>query len=228
MTRGTRAARQVGRAGLAGLAAVALLTGCAQPSDTAAAPVGQESAPTAAPAPTATPAPGSALEAFGAAAPLTQAPQPRQVAAVAAPTTVRIPSIGVESALTDLGVAADGTIEVPADYDVAGWFTEGPAPGARGPAVILGHVDSRSGPAVFAEVDTLGAGDLIEVDRADGSTVAFRVERLEQVPKDQFPSAAVYGPVPGPALRLITCGGQFDGSTGHYRDNVVVFAAPVV
>ncbi len=219
MTPATRAARSLGT----GLIAVALLAGCASSGTVAAeataTPAVQDDA--------ATPPAGSALEAFGTAAPLTAAPPVPDEVEVAPPTTVRIPGIDVESALTDLGVAADGTVEVPSDYGVAGWFTDGPRPGARGPAVILGHVDSRSGPAVFAEVDTLVAGDRIEVDRADGSTVVFQVDRLEQVPKDEFPSAAVYGPVPGPVLRLITCGGEFDTATGHYRDNVVVFASPV-
>ncbi len=224
----------VGAAVLAGLVVVGVLavTGDAGASRTAPTPT----APTpTAPTPTASssgpladgPAPGSALEAFGEAPLLDSAPEQEAAAPVAEPTAVRVPSLGISSELTDLGVAADGTVEVPADYDLAGWFTGGPRPGQRGPAVILGHVDSRSGPAVFAEVDQLVAGDLIEVDRADGSTAVFRVDRLEQVPKDQFPSDAVYGPVPEPALRLITCGGEFDSASGHYRDNVVVFASPV-
>lgn len=171
-------------------------------------------------------APGSALEAFGPAPLPDGAPEPVAQAQVAEPTAVRVPSLGISSALVDLGVATDGSVEVPADFDVAGWFTDGPKPGERGPAVILGHVDSRSGPAVFAQVDQMRPGDVIEVDRADGSTVRFRVDRLEQVPKDEFPSAAVYGPVPEPALRLITCGGEFDAAAGHYRDNVVVYAVP--
>lgn len=199
-------------------AAVLAVGGCGAAEPTSVA------TPTPPPAPA--PAPGSALEAFGS-APLPEgAPEAVEQAQVAEPTAVRVPSLGITSALVDLGVAADGTVEVPSDYDVAGWFTEGPRPGERGPAVILGHVDSRSGPAVFAQVDRMQPGDVIEVDRADGSTVRFRVDRLEQVPKDEFPSAAVYGPVPEPALRLITCGGEFDAAVGHYRDNVVVYAVP--
>lgn len=199
--------------------AVLAVAGCgaSEPTSVAATPT---------PPPASAPAPGSALEAFGS-APLPEgAPEAVEQAQVAEPTAVRVPSLGITSALVDLGVATDGTVEVPSDYDVAGWFTEGPRPGERGPAVILGHVDSRSGPAVFAQVDQMQPGDVIEVDRADGSTVRFRVDRLEQVPKDEFPSAAVYGPVPEPALRLITCGGEFDAAAGHYRDNVVVYAVP--
>jgi hypothetical protein len=218
-----RALLTLGAAILVGLVVTGVLVVTAGAGTTS----GAVSAPEPERAPTTGPAPGSALEAFGEAPLPDSAPAQEAEAEVAEPTTVRVPSLGIRSRLTDLGVAADGTVEVPADYDLAGWFTGGPRPGQRGPAVILGHVDSRSGPAVFAEVDQLVPGDVIEVDRADGSTVAFHVDRLEQVPKDQFPSAAVYGPVPGPALRLITCGGEFDAATGHYRDNVVVFASPV-
>lgn len=141
------------------------------------------------------------------------------------PVQVSIPAIGVSSSLVDLGIARDGTLEVPVDYDQAGWLAEGPAPGERGPAVIAGHVDSKAGPAVFAELDRLEVGDTIDVTLADGSTITFTVDGSQRVAKDAFPTADVYGPVPGPVLRLITCGGTFDRGTGHYVDNVVVYAS---
>lgn len=141
------------------------------------------------------------------------------------PVEVSIPAIGVSSSLVDLGIARDGTLEVPVDYDQAGWLAEGPAPGERGPAVIAGHVDSKAGPAVFAELDRLEVGDTIDVTRADGSTLTFTVDGSQQVAKDAFPTADVYGPVPGAVLRLITCGGNFDRGTGHYVDNIVVYAS---
>lgn len=143
-------------------------------------------------------------------------------AAVGEPTSVSIPSIGVSSDLVPLGVAADGTAEVPADPQRAGWFTAGPRPGQPGPAVISGHVDTRDGPAVFARLSQLAPGDEVEVASETG-TRTFVVDRAQQVAKDAFPTDSVYGPAPGRQLRLITCGGEFDRGTGHYVDNVVVY-----
>jgi hypothetical protein len=94
--------------------------------------------------------------------------------------------------------------------------------------VLLGHVDSTSGPAVFYRLATLKAGAAVLVDRADGTTERFRVSGQIQVAKSQFPADLVYGPTLAPFLRLVTCGGTFDHKTGHYRDNVVVSAVPQV
>ncbi|NYF54314.1 sortase domain-containing protein [Micromonospora purpureochromogenes] len=89
--------------------------------------------------------------------------------------------------------------------------------------MIAGHLDSRRGPAVFARLGELRAGDRIEVWRG-GQRLAFRVTGSLRTRKDAFPTATVYGPTPGSELRLVTCGGAFDRRSGHYRDNVVVFA----
>jgi sortase (surface protein transpeptidase) len=107
---------------------------------------------------------------------------------------------------------------------VAGWYAGGTRPGDPGSAVILGHVDSKSGPAVFYRLGELRRGDGVTIRRADGSSVRFVVQRTEQYPKRRFPTDAVYYPTLTPALRLVTCGGQFDYATGHYRSNVIVFA----
>ena len=143
---------------------------------------------------------------------------------VPAPTRVRIPTIGVDSGLVDLGVDDERRLVPPEDFATAGWFTGGPAPGAPGPAVIAGHVDSYRGPAVFFELADLAPGDEVLVDRADGSTERFEVQSVDRYPKDEFPTDRVYGPTPQPELRLITCGGQFDPEERSYRDNVVVSA----
>lgn len=143
---------------------------------------------------------------------------------VADPVRIEIPSLGVTSALEELGRNADGTVEVPGDWDTAGWYTGGAKPGQVGSSVILGHVDSKAGPAVFAEVHDLPAGAEIRIERADGTVATFVVERVEQHPKDDFPTADVYYPTLEPLLRLVTCGGSFDRDWGHYRDNVIVFA----
>ncbi|MDT7579731.1 MAG: hypothetical protein QOK35_995, partial [Pseudonocardiales bacterium] len=145
---------------------------------------------------------------------------------VAEPVRLRIPAAGVDTPLVRLGRAPDGSIEVPARFDEAGWFAEGPRPGQPGPAVVLGHVDSRTGPAMFYRVAALPRGAQIVVDRADGSTVAFRVSGTQRVPKVEFPTDLVYGPTLEPSLRLVTCGGSFDRATGTYRDNVIVYADP--
>jgi hypothetical protein len=151
-------------------------------------------------------------------------PQRVAVAGGAGPLRLVIPAIGVATPLVRLGLEADGTMAVPGDFGRAGWFADGPAPGEVGPAVIAGHVDSRTGPAVFYRLRELRAGDAVLVDRADGTRLRFVVERSASFPKARFPTAAVFGPVPSAALRLVTCTGDFDRVRGSYRDNLVVFA----
>jgi Sortase domain len=140
------------------------------------------------------------------------------------PVHLTIAALGVSSDLEHLAVRPDGTLAPPTDFERAGWFAGGVEPGQPGPAVIAGHVDSRAGPAVFQALGDLTPGDGIEVTRADGSTVSFRVTEVTEHAKAEFPTEVVYGPVPGSELRLITCSGPFDEGTGHYVDNLVVFA----
>lgn len=137
--------------------------------------------------------------------------------------TLEIPSIEVSTSLVSLGLNEDRTMQVPSNFSQAGWYRYGPVPGRPGPAVIAGHVDSRSGPAVFYRLSELEAGDEVHVHAADGTTT-FVVQRIEQHPKDAFPHAQVYGETPGPELRLITCGGVFDRSQRAHRDNLIVYA----
>ena len=143
-------------------------------------------------------------------------------------TEVRLPTLGVDSTLVDLDVGADGVLQPPADPNVAGWYRRGAAPGEQGPAVIAGHVDSQQGPAVFSRLDRLAPGDPVEVARSDGKAFDYRVVSVESHAKAAFPTALVYGPAPGPVLRLVTCGGVFDPRSRHYRDNVVVTAVPAL
>jgi sortase family protein len=142
----------------------------------------------------------------------------------ARPVWLSVPAIGVRTRLVDLGLNRNGTLQVPTSTSVAGWFTGSPRPGAVGPAVIAGHVDSRTGPAVFFWLRTLRPGERIYVGRADGTLAVFTVTRVRMYSKYEFPTAAVYGSVPDAELRLITCGGIFDGPLGSYLSNVVVFA----
>jgi sortase (surface protein transpeptidase) len=148
----------------------------------------------------------------------------RDYDAVAKPVRLRIPALKVSTSLEPLGLAKDGTIAVPKRTDVAGWYADGPRPGQSGPAVVLGHVDSREGPGVFIDLVTLKPGALIKVDRGDRTSVTFRVTRISRVPKTKFPTDLVYAPTLDPALRLVTCGGGFDTARRSYRDNVIVFA----
>ncbi len=142
------------------------------------------------------------------------------------PVKISITSIKLRASVDQLGLAPDGTMEEPpfSKADDAFWYRLGPAPGQVGPAVIVGHVDTKHSVAVFFYLSRLQAGDQVVVTRADGHTVTYAVDRLDQFPKSDFPTKLVYGPTNYPALRLITCGGPFDRSVGSYRDNVVVFA----
>lgn len=150
-------------------------------------------------------------------------PQSTEVGAASA-TAISIPDIGVDTTLVPLGVDEAGALVPPERYDVAGWFAAGPLPGAVGPAVIAGHVDSRAGPAVFYRLEEMVVGALVTVAMSDGSSVRFAVTAVGQYPKTDFPTELVYGPTPGRELRLITCGGNFDPSRRSYLDNIVVFA----
>jgi sortase (surface protein transpeptidase) len=140
------------------------------------------------------------------------------------PVRLRIPSIGVDTSLGRLGLNSDGTIEVPADWDQAGWYAKGPAPGEVGPAVVLGHLDSYTGPAVFARLASLKPGAEVLISSQDGTQLRFVVDRLASFSSDSFPTDQVYGVTPGPELRLITCGGTFNVGRGRYSANVVAFA----
>jgi sortase (surface protein transpeptidase) len=140
------------------------------------------------------------------------------------PVRLRIPKIQVTTSLEPLDRTPDGTVEVPNQPDLAGWYAPGPRPGDPGSAVILGHVDDHHAPAVFYRLRELRPGDQLTVTRADGSAVRFVVQRIQQYPKDRFPTDDVYYPTLRSTLRLITCGGQFDPADGHYKSNIIVFA----
>ncbi|MFG3555725.1 class F sortase [Micromonospora sp. NPDC047557] len=140
------------------------------------------------------------------------------------PTRVSIPSLKATAAIVALGLRADGAMEVPDSATDVGWFTKAPTPGALGPAVLAGHVNWKGRRGTFFDLGKLSVGAGITVNRQDGSTAMFTVSKVEQYPKDDFPTDEVYGATDHSALRLITCGGEFDDATGHYRDNVIVYA----
>jgi hypothetical protein len=212
---------------------VVTLAACAPPAGPAVAPA--PAAPVegdrpGAPAPPAPPAPPPAAATTATADTATSTPPPWRAGVYEPPPAdvepwgVWIPRIGVTASLARLGVDDAGELEVPDRPEVAGWYVGGPRPGDVGPTVVAGHVDSRTGPAVFARLAELREGDVAHLVYRDGFVVTYRVTALQRHDKDAFPTRAVYGDTEAPALRLITCGGTFDRGEGSYRDNVVVYA----
>ena len=140
------------------------------------------------------------------------------------PTRVIIPTLDIDVALTGLGQQADGAMQVPTDARTVGWYTKAPTPGSLGPAVLAGHVDYQNKPGTFNRLTDLKPGDSINIDRQDGSMAMFTVVKVQRYAKNRFPTNAVYGAINRAGLRLITCGGNFDATAGHYEDNLVVYA----
>jgi LPXTG-site transpeptidase (sortase) family protein len=195
--------------GVGAVLAIAL-TGCGNPAAPAAGPAPAKAAPSRVQRP--------AADDFKSV---------RTYQTVALPSRLRIPAIGLTTPpLEQLGRAADRSIALPDKPEDAGWFKGGPRPGQPGPAVVIGHVDMNHGPAVFFRLREMEPGQAVFVDRADGSTQEFKVTKVRQVAKDDFPTDEVYAPDLAASLRLITCGGQFDSATHNYLDNVIVFATP--
>jgi LPXTG-site transpeptidase (sortase) family protein len=186
-----------------GAAAAALLAGCGgRPADGGA---------TARPGSTPPPSPPVA--------------KPARELGRSVPVGLRIPAIGVDTPVMRLGLAPDGSVQVPpiAAHDRAGWYRHSPTPGQKGPSVILGHVTvGAHGDGVFRHLDRLRRGDRIEARLENGGSAVFSVDAVRTVAKADFPADAVYGDVDRPELRLITCGGP--RSAGGYLDNVIVFA----
>ncbi|MFF0598719.1 class F sortase [Streptomyces antibioticus] len=199
-------ARRV-RAAVIAVAAAALLTACGGQDLT-----GSEAAP------------GQGVPAATAGAGTTATGETVAALDRSVPQRVTIPSLGVSSTLETLGQNADGAMTTPKDPDLAGWYEPGPTPGSQGPAVIAGHVTWNGADAVFKKLKTMKAGDTVEVQREDGRTVTFTVERVEEYEKAKFPTLEVYKNVDHAGLRLVTCGGEFDADRHYYPNNVVVFA----
>jgi sortase (surface protein transpeptidase) len=142
------------------------------------------------------------------------------------PTRVSIPALGVRAKVVEVGRAPDGSIAVPSSdpAKATGWYAPGPAPGERGTAVIVGHVDTASQPAIFEKLGDLRKGRIIEVKRTDRRVATFKVDSVETVPKTAFPTDRIFQPAPRPRLVLVTCGGAWVGGQIGYADNVIVYA----
>jgi sortase (surface protein transpeptidase) len=192
---------------------------------------GQNHAPQPSPAAAATQASASVPAAAGTSASSSASPAPRgPLLAKSVPSSLQIPAIGVSSALLQLGLNTDQTVQVPplGKDSQAGWYTGSPTPGELGPSLLVGHVDSAEyGPGVFYKLGALHQGDTVDVTRSDSTVAVFRIDRVASFPKDHFPTLEVYGDTDNAQLRLITCGGKFDFSARSYESNIVVFASLV-
>lgn len=217
-------------------ALVGQLSSTEAPAGSAAIPVPSPSvlpspAPTVAPTSDAAPAPAPTVTVTAEPSPAVTFPAPVVAAVVqrpadagTAPVQVTIPDLQIDQGLLGLRVTPDRSLEIPDSADDLGWWRDGPAPGEAGAALVVGHVDSAEGPGVFYDLSTLQEGAVVSVRRSDGRTVRFAVTGTQVLPKDDFPDDLVYRTEGKPSLHLVTCGGIFDRETGHYRDNVVVFA----
>ncbi len=145
-------------------------------------------------------------------------PKPRRIGT---PTRVVVPAIGADETLTGLGLQPDGAMEMP-DFGSAGWYDEGPRPGAAGAAVVVAHVRGPGGPDVFWDLATLEAGDRVVVHGTRGR-VRFVVESLETVAKQRLPYDRIWPDTDEPLLRLITCGGTPDPNGGGFPANTIVY-----
>jgi sortase (surface protein transpeptidase) len=152
---------------------------------------------------------------------------PQANIAVAKPVRLKIPSLGVDAPMVNLGLNANQTLQVPKEDNEVGWYVGSPAPGVVGPSVMVGHLDSMRGPAVFRDLKKLQPGDTVEVMREDGSSAVFKVDSSQTYSQDNFPTDKVYGSLDYPGLRLITCAGKYSRLKGRYSDNLVVFASLV-
>lgn len=151
------------------------------------------------------------------------APPPGMARSV--PTVVRIPAVGLKATLVPEELNGDGQLPLPQGKDRASWVGSSATPGERGTAILAGHVDTASGPAAFYSLGAAKPGMDVSVARRDGTTAHFTIDAVAVYPKNEFPDTTVYGPTPGPSLRLLTCTG-WDPGTREYRDNVVVYATP--
>lgn len=209
------------RTGVALLVGAVVFAGCGSPE--VAPPRPEDSASGASPV-----APGKPAGASASPAPSGNGPRPipERTSSVVG---LNLPTVGVATdRLEELRLLPDGSLAAPKKPALAGWYADGPVPGELGPAIIAGHVDSKTGPAIFARLEQLRPGDKLTVTVAEAGSkprkVRFTVDKLVHASKDTFPTKQVYGPTPDAQLRLITCSGSYDRVAGSYLDNTVVFA----
>lgn len=152
----------------------------------------------------------------------------KEVLTKSLPLRLQVPKIGIDTQLSQVGLQADGQMEMPWDIETAAWYKYSPTPGELGPSVIVGHLDGANYAnmtGVFYRLHELSPGDKIMITRTDGTVAVFKILYLKQVPQNDFPTQEIYGNINYAGIRLITCGGTFDSSTGHYNQNTVVYGA---
>jgi hypothetical protein len=145
------------------------------------------------------------------------------------PVRIDIPDADIHAVLTRVGLQADGSVGVPPlnQAQKAAWYDGSPSPGQAGASIIDAHVDSRETRGfrgAFYNLGSVQPGEQIEITRSDHVVATFTVDSVQQALKSKFPTSRVYGSVPYAALRLITCGGDFDYARGSYEDNTIVYA----
>ena len=158
-----------------------------------------------------------------------QGTDPRAVQSPVPPVRITVPDVAIDIAIEPVGVLADGSMELPADTGIAGWYEYGPGPASPAGATILAaHVDSLVyGLGPFSRLRELPAGAALSVTTADGAVHGYTIAAVAKVPKAEIPLDTVFDRSGPPTLVLITCGGQFNHDTGHYLDNILVTATPV-
>ncbi|MFJ9111410.1 class F sortase [Streptomyces sp. NPDC102283] len=207
---------------LAALAACVALAGCSSADPSPSSSSSSSAAASGTPSASASSAQGEAASGSTGSTEPSRTDEPDRPA----PAHVSIPSIGIQSTLMALGLNPDGTVEVPPAEKgmTAGWYSGGSAPGTPGPAVLIGHNDTRFGRAVFHDLKNIREGAEVLVRDGAGKTLRYTVTGKEAVSKKAFPTDKVYGPTKDSTLRLITCDGEFDAE-GHTVDNLIVYGA---
>ncbi|WP_298788787.1 class F sortase [uncultured Marinococcus sp.] len=142
---------------------------------------------------------------------------------LADPEKLLIPSIDVEANLQGVGVLDNGQMGVPDSAEGVGWFEPGVTPGEEGNAVMAGHVDSKSGPAVFFDLEDMEAGDEVQVTNEDDQELAFTVTKVVSYPRKDAPIEDIFGSSDGRHLQLITCTGTFKQAQGTHDERLVVY-----
>jgi LPXTG-site transpeptidase (sortase) family protein len=210
-----RASRGLARF-IAGLALVAVTAACGSSDQNDVTPAGSTPAATASPAPMTAGAPQ-----------VTKAPQPtaNQTEGIEALYTLRIPRIGVDARVVPIQSNVERILEPPRDPSVAGWWSEGAAPGEPdGSAVVVGHTVRNRDGGVFDNVRDLSVGDAIEVEGSD-STLTYRVQSIDVLSKDEVARDAenIFAQTGPGRLVLITCD-DWDGTA--WRSNIITIATP--
>lgn len=193
-----------------------LLVGCVPSAEPAPPAPSVSASPTPGPAPTLPDIPTADAGLTGA-------------AAVVAPERLVIAQLGLDMEIQPMGLDGDGAMALPAEAAIAGWYRFGPGlHAAAGATVVAAHIDSRhDGIGPFSRLDELEPGAVVEVTGGNGTSASYEISEVRSVGKIDAPMAEVFDRAGSPRLTLVTCGGVFDSSTGHYLDNIIVTAVPV-